>query len=125
MTEETVSALQPASALPLAPVAKKAAKKKLFPPAAKKKAAPKKAAKKKAAKKKAAKKKGTGAGRISQFAGKKIIKLVSVNPRRNGTAGFKSFDLLRNGMSYEKYIEEGGRRVDLAYDLEHKYVALQ
>jgi hypothetical protein len=55
-----------------------------------------------------------------QFAGKWVRRLVSENPRREGTWGWKSFEILiRHGadMPYESYIESGGRRQDLAWDI--------
>lgn len=61
-------------------------------------------------------------GRKSSFSGKVIRKLVKDNPRRKGTAGFKSFTLIRPGMTYEQYLAAGGRRQDLAWDITHKYV---
>jgi hypothetical protein len=80
--------------------------------------ATKKAAKKskKVAPKKAAAE-SAGGGRTSSYAGLKITKLVKDNPRREGTHGHKSFSLITNGMTYEKFIEAGGRRVDLDYDV--------
>lgn len=77
----------------------------------------------KRASKKAASKK-VGGGRVSAFSGKKITKLAKDNPRRQGTAGHKSFSLINNGMTYEQYVAAGGRRQDLAFDLAHKYVSL-
>jgi hypothetical protein len=68
---------------------------------------------------------GNGAGRPSAFSGKVIRKLVDENPRREGTFGYASFALIKNGMTYEKYIEAGGRRQDLAWDIERKYVKLE
>lgn len=68
---------------------------------------------------------GERPGRTSTFAGKKIIKLVSENPRREGTHGWKSWDALRSGMTYESYIAAGGRRQDLAWDLAKKNVKLE
>lgn len=61
-------------------------------------------------------------GRPSQFTNRKLTKLVKDNPRRKGTHGFKSFALIKTGMSYEQYIAAGGRRNDLAWDVAHKYV---
>jgi hypothetical protein len=80
--------------------------------------------KKKAAKKKAVKKSTTNGstGRPSKFTGKKIAKLVKENPRRKGSAGFKSFELIKNGMTYEAYIAAGGRRTDLDWGIKHKHV---
>jgi hypothetical protein len=65
-----------------------------------------------------------GAGRTSAFSGQRIIRLVKENPRRKGTAGWKSWNLLKKGMTYEQYIEAGGRRGDLAWDLDRKNVKL-
>lgn len=64
------------------------------------------------------KKSGGGkVGRTSQYEGKKIYKLKDENPRRPGTHGHKSFSIIRNGMRYETYIEAGGRRKDLDWDI--------
>ncbi len=60
--------------------------------------------------------------RPSQFSGRKITKLVKENPRQKGTHGFRSFALIKNGMTYEQYLAAGGRRNDLAWDVAHKYV---
>jgi len=61
-----------------------------------------------------------------KFAGKTIVPKVSENPRRDGTRGFQSFEVILNGhkasshhgISYEKYVDGGGRAQDLAWDLE-------
>lgn len=86
----------------------------------------------KAAKKsgrKAAKKTTTtteaGAGRPSAFAGKIIRKVATGNPRREGSLGYKSWEVLKSGMTYEKYIAAGGRRTDLAWDLAKGFVKLE
>lgn len=71
---------------------------------------------------KSSKKSSARRGRTSAFSGKRIKKLVKDNPRRKGTAGFKSFGLITSGMSYEDYLAKGGRRQDLAWDVDHKYV---
>jgi hypothetical protein len=88
---------------------------------------PKKAAAKKAtkapAKKAAAKSEGDGQrGRKSKYSGMKLTKLVDKNPRREGTHGHNSFSVIRSGMTYEKYIEAGGRLVDLEFDVNKGYV---
>lgn len=68
---------------------------------------------------------GAAPGPRSSKAGKKIYKLVKDNPRREGTAGHKSFALIRNGMSYEEYIEAGGRATDLQWDIDHSFTELK
>jgi hypothetical protein len=61
-------------------------------------------------------------GRPSSLAGQKLYPLVKDNPRREGTCGHKSFGLITKGMTYEAYIEAGGRARDLAWDIAHNYV---
>jgi len=48
-----------------------------------------------------------------------IIKDVRRNPRQEGTWGFQSFALIRNGMTIDKFLAKGGRRKDLRWDLAH------
>lgn len=76
-------------------------------PAAKK--APAKKGEKKAAKA------STGEGRL--YAGKFIFRVAKENPRRAGTHGHRSWELIRDGMSYDSYIEAGGRNRDLRHDV--------
>jgi hypothetical protein len=76
---------------------------------------------KKGAKKSAAKSEGKK-GRPGQFSGKRITKLVSKNPRREGTSGAASWDLIKSGMTYEAYLAAGGVRRDLEWDLAHDWV---
>ena len=62
-------------------------------------------------------------GRPSMYAGKTVKPLVAENPRRPGTHGHKSFEILLanpDGMTYEEYISEGGRRNDLLFDVERE-----
>jgi hypothetical protein len=82
-----------------------------------------KSAKKATAKKSATE--GEGAGRPSAFAGKVIRKVATSNPRREGTHGYNSWEALKSGMTYEKYIAAGGRRQDLAWDLAKGYIKLE
>lgn len=64
-------------------------------------------------------------GRVSQYAGKKIFKIVEGNPRREGTKGFDRYALYTSGMLYETFIEKGGRVKDLAWDVDHKFVEVK
>lgn len=60
-------------------------------------------------------------GRNSGFEGKMIKCLVAENPRRQNTKGFHSMGILINAgepVSYEAYVAQGGRRQDLAWDLD-------
>lgn len=82
----------------------------------------------KAAKKaaRAAKPKGeAGAGRPSKYAGMVIKKVEKENPRKKGTSGYKSWELLRSGMTYEAYIAAGGVRRDMEWDLDRGWVKLE
>jgi len=90
--------------------------------------APKKAKVVKAAKAEAAEGNGRR-GRNSMFDGRKFKAKdgLTTNPRRAGTNGFISFEILLanpDGMQYEDYLAAGGRRVDLAWDLAHDNVAV-
>lgn len=68
---------------------------------------------------------GTSPGPRSNYAGKRIFKLVEGNPRREGTCGHKSFSLIVDGMTFEDYKARGGRNCDLSWDLDHGYVELR
>lgn len=69
-------------------------------------------------------------GRTSHFEGK-TIRLnpdVKENPRREGTHGYTSMQIILNspnGISYEDYIGAGGRRQDLAWDIAHGSVYVE
>ena len=59
------------------------------------------------------------------FAGKWIKLLVSDNPRKEGSHGHNSFNVIvKHGadMLYEEYIRQGGRLVDLKWDIDRKWV---
>lgn len=61
----------------------------------------------------------------SKLAGTKFAPTKEVNPRRAGTHGWHSYNiLLANpaGIEYSEYIAAGGRANDLAWDISHKYV---
>jgi hypothetical protein len=61
----------------------------------------------------------------SNFAGKCIYKLVKDNPRREGSIGYASFNLIVDGMTYEDYIKAGGRATDAKWDAEHGFIELR
>lgn len=66
------------------------------------------------------------AARSSSLSGKKLTAATKENPRREGTHGHKSMEIiLKNpGLTYEKFIELGGRANDLRWDLERNNVVL-
>ena len=66
-------------------------------------------------------------GRNSGYEGKMVRALVEKNPRRQNTHGFHSMGILINAgepVSYESYIAQGGRRQDLAWDIEKGYAGI-
>ena len=68
---------------------------------------------------------GAAPGPRSDNAGKKIYRLVKGNPRREGSIGHASFALIRDSMTYEEYIEAGGRAGDVKWDIEHGFIELK
>jgi len=63
--------------------------------------------------------------RKSSYAGKILKSLCTVNPRREATHGFHSMGILINAgapISFESYIEQGGRLNDLKWDIEKGHV---
>jgi hypothetical protein len=69
--------------------------------------------------------KSNARGRTSSLAGKTIVKLSADNPRREGTNGWKSWNLIKEGMTYEQFVAAGGRRVDLAWDIKAGHLELK
>jgi hypothetical protein len=69
-------------------------------------------------------------GRISSFTGKTIFLSpgITANPRREGTHGFKSMEIImkaKNGLSYDDFVRQGGRRQDLVWDIAHGNVVVR
>ena len=61
----------------------------------------------------------------SRFTGKVIRQISEGNPRREGSRGHRSFDIIikcDGELTYEAYRLMGGRPQDLQWDLEHGYV---
>jgi len=65
-------------------------------------------AKEKKAKKETAEGGGERAARFAPNPKAKLEKLVDKNPRQEGSDGYKSFELIKNGMTVAKYQENGG-----------------
>lgn len=64
-------------------------------------------------------------GRKSAFEGKRIYKKVPNNPRKVGTHGWKSFNLIQDGMTYDAFLLAGGRNNDLRWDLEKGHIRVK
>jgi hypothetical protein len=63
-----------------------------------------------------------------KMAGKMIIAKRTTNPRRPGTHGFASYEILLanpKGIRYEDYRAAGGRANDLGWDLARNYVEVR
>lgn len=72
-------------------------------------------------------KRGRKAG-TGKFAGKRIYALKGNNPRRFGTKGFASYELIvgkPEGVDYDVYIKAGGRPQDLNWDINHKWAEVR
>jgi len=83
-------------------------------------------AKKKVAKKKGVTKKNDSMiSKVSKYAGKKLIKKVKENPRREGTHGWHSWSKFKSGDTYETAIKNGSRRVDLDWDIKHGHLEVK
>lgn len=54
-----------------------------------------------------------------------IVKLRDDNPRKQGTHGWNSWELIKKGMTVAEYLEAGGRRNDLAWDVDHHWIELK
>ena len=66
-----------------------------------------------------------GPGRSSKFLSKTIHKNIQNNPRRHGTYGYRSWEIIEDGMFYEAYYAAGGRQRDLKWDLDKGWVRVE
>jgi hypothetical protein len=67
-------------------------------------------------------------GRQSKYSGMTITTTRKDNPRRAGTFGHDSFEIIlrhRGKVSFEQYRDEGGRLNDLQWDIDHDYVTVK
>lgn len=64
-------------------------------------------------------------GRKSNHAGKKIFKLRKDNPRREGSEGYKNWEIYRDGMTYEEFKMAKGGSSHLNWDIEKGFVELK
>jgi hypothetical protein len=47
------------------------------------------------------------------------------NPRKPGTHGWKSWNLVKEGMTVSQYLAAGGRKNDLSWDINHGWAKLK
>lgn len=66
-------------------------------------------------------------GRTSAFAGKHLRAAVGSNPRRPGSHGYRSLQIIIDnpGISTEDFVKSGGRLVDLAWDYQRDRVVVE
>jgi|TARA_B100000085_G_scaffold191543_1_gene175489 hypothetical protein len=50
---------------------------------------------------------------------------VDKNPKREGSGGYKRFELYRTGMTIRNFLEKGGKTIDLDWDRERGFVATE
>lgn len=70
---------------------------------------------------------GTGKrGRTAGFAGAKLFRVGDENPCRTGGLRAQSWDLVKpQGITYEKYLEKGGRAQELAFNVRQGRVKVE
>lgn len=54
----------------------------------------------------------------------KVKLLVQGNPKKAGGAPAKRFDLYKNGMTVQEFLDAGGTVADVKWDVDHGYIAL-
>lgn len=88
-------------------------------PEPKTEAAPKEGKPKPAKEKKSPKQTSSANGKRATFNGRKLFPLVKENPRRKGSHGHTSMEIILKtpGIAYEAFIKAGGRRNDLTWDI--------
>lgn len=70
--------------------------------------------------------KANGRGRATRFQSDQIITvLVDKNPKRVGTTGYKIFEYYENGQTVEENLKAGGRKQDLRWDVNHKFISIE
>jgi len=50
---------------------------------------------------------------------------VEKNPKREGSKGFKMFEIYRNGITIREFLEAGGRTIDIDWDRERGFIATE
>ena len=69
--------------------------------------------------------KGKGQGRPRNNPDLVIVKVSKENPRKEGTHGWNSWNLLKEGMTVAEYAAAGGRGNDLRWDIDKGFVTLE
>jgi len=61
----------------------------------------------------------------SQHDGKRVFRLVDLNPRAEGSKAHACWELIEDGMLYEEYIEAGGTYYILKLEIDYGRVELR
>lgn len=64
-------------------------------------------------------------GPKSEYVGKRIHKLITINPRKPGTSGHAGFELVEDGMTFEDYRKKGGLTRDLKWNIEKGWLEVR
>lgn len=59
------------------------------------------------------------------FKGFFIYKKIKINPYRDKTDRWKSFEIIRDGIGYYEYLSKGGYQTCLRHMIDMKYVELK
>ena len=54
-----------------------------------------------------------------------ITVLAEGNPKRAGSASYERFELYKDGMTVGEYIEAGGKRADVQWDVDHEHISIE
>jgi hypothetical protein len=55
----------------------------------------------------------------------RIFRVEKKNPRKEGSHGWNSWNVIKDGMTVADYLAAGGRRSDLAWDIDHGWTELK
>lgn len=64
-------------------------------------------------------------GRRPEYSDDDVVVKVSENPKKPGTKAHERFKHYRAGMSVREFIEKGGLRADLSWDVEHGHIKIR
>jgi len=50
---------------------------------------------------------------------------VEKNPKREGSKGYKMFEIYKNGLTIREFLQAGGRTIDIDWDRERGFIATE
>lgn len=63
-------------------------------------------------------------GKTATHADLDIVRVLVPNPKRPGSDTHARFALYQTGATVKEFLDAGGRRVDLRWDVDHKFIAI-